>query len=71
MEKIALDKIFGDDIQKVYSCKTIASTLCHCVLPSSSRVKYWLKYLKYCGLVGCQNCFVLGIALLIFFVQYL
>ena len=52
MERTTLAKMFGNDIQKVYSCKTTASNLCHYILPSTSRVKHWLKYLKYCGLVG-------------------
>ena len=35
VERIALDNMFGNDIQKVYSCKTTASNLCHYVLPST------------------------------------
>ena len=35
MGRIALDKMFGNDKQIVYSGKTTASNLCHGVLPST------------------------------------
>ena len=57
MERIALDKMFGNDIQKVYSCKATASNLYHYVLSSTSRVKF--KILWTCGVVESVLCWEL------------
>ena len=54
--------MFGNNIQKVYPCKTTAFCLSHIhvLSTSASLIIYWATYPKHCGLVMSSKMFSVG-----------